>query len=817
MDNNQVNDLNTNKIKAQAEKLRASNSIFEEWSRGLGPITHSDATQVELFNLAEYLTVTKIQPNIEATFELAIATDIIACTAMKLVAHMTYANNIYFDDRDLVSEDFKTNPEGHTGGSLNIAIAYSAYLLANALSSKTRGWLMGQGHCVAAIDSVNLIVDNLKSIHRDRYLNNGELTETGLSKFIRDFYSYELSSTGEPASPLGSHVNHNTAGGMMEGGYLGFAELYYPHVTLPGEELIAFLSDGAFEEQRGSDWAARWWRAKDCGIAIPVMIANGRRIDQRTTMAQLGGSTWLKKHLELNGFSPVIADGRDPIDIAIKIVNASEEMNALITLAEKQPHYPVKIPYIIVETIKGYGFAGQGTNPAHNLPLPQNPKTSDQCRKLFNESSKKLSLTIDQINWAKDKINNHQLSKRGKEKDNPIANRSELNILFPEEHNYENGSDNIPMQAVDNYILNLAKNNPKIRFRVGNPDELDSNQMRETLKELKHRVCDPEPTISESIHGSVITALNEECVVSAALANKGGLNVVVSYEAFAVKMLGALRQEIIWIKNAQKSGDQPQWTSIPIISTSHLWENGKNEISHQDPTLSQALMFEPFDVSRVLFPVDSNSAEQTIKHVYSTKGKIFNLVIPKRSLKNSLTIDQADRLVSQGALVFEESKNPVISINVIGGYQLEHALKAAERLNSNNISTRINIIIEPARFKAPSDSSESSHGASQELIDSMFKNSNFNSFICHGHPDHYAGIFLNGAAKNILNNSRNKFLGYLNKGGTLDIFGLMFANHCCWGDIVLESSLNLEIDPSKLLSEEELNALRRVGNPNILR
>ena len=28
----------------------------------------------------------------------------------------------------------------------------------------------------------------------------------------------------------------------------------------------------------------RWWRAEDCGAAQPVMIANGRRIEQRTEL-----------------------------------------------------------------------------------------------------------------------------------------------------------------------------------------------------------------------------------------------------------------------------------------------------------------------------------------------------------------------------------------------------------------------------------------------------------------------------------------------------------------------------------------------------
>ena len=81
------------------------------------------------------------------------------------------------------------------------------------------------------------------------------------------------------------------------------------------------------------------------------------------------------------------------------------------------------------------------------------------------------------------------------------------------------------------------KDNPGLRPRVGNPDELASNRLTGILADLKHRVNDPESR-QESIHGKIITALNEEAVVSACLANKAGLNLVASYEAFCVKMLG---------------------------------------------------------------------------------------------------------------------------------------------------------------------------------------------------------------------------------------------------------------------------------------
>lgn len=167
---------------------------------------------------------------------------------MWLVVHATYARSVHLDGRPLARGDFKPRPEGHTGGSLNMVPAYAGYLALNALTGITRAWLMGQGHCVAAVDSVNLLVGNTTPAHAVRYA----LTDEGLTRYVRDFYAYRLDERGWQDSPLGSHVNAHTAGGLAEGGYLGFAELQYVHMPLPGERLVAFLSDGPSRSSGGA-------------------------------------------------------------------------------------------------------------------------------------------------------------------------------------------------------------------------------------------------------------------------------------------------------------------------------------------------------------------------------------------------------------------------------------------------------------------------------------------------------------------------------------------------------------------------------------
>ena len=211
-------------------------------------------------------------------------------------------------------------------------------------------------------------------------------------------------------------------------------------------------------------------------------------------------------------------------------------------------------------------------------------------------------------------------------------------------------------------------------------DEMRSNCMNATLDHLKHRVTEVEAGVAEAIDGKVITALNEEAVVCACLGNKAGINLTVTYEAFAPKMLGALRQELIWSDHLLARGREPGWISVPLVMTSHAFENGKNERSHQDPAMCQAMLGEPSDVSRVLFPADHNSAMACIEACYRTRGRIFTLVVPKAETLPVLFDEvQAGRLVAEGALRLDwlgsAERQPPVLLTAIGAYQLGAALR----------------------------------------------------------------------------------------------------------------------------------------------
>lgn len=782
---------------------------FAQWQKGYGPIQHTAETQAAVYRLAHQLVQAGKQPDVSTVYLMLGALDKITAAGMSLVVHMTYANKVHLDGTPLTADEFKVQPEGHTGGALNMVPGYAAYMALNALTGETRSWLMGQGHSVAAIEALNVLLGNLHPEQAEAYGNG----EEGINRLLQDFYSYAIAADGAMAAPLGSHVNPHTAGGVIEGGYLGFAELQYAHMPLPGETLIAFLSDGAAEEQRGSDWIPRWWRAEDCGAALPIMIANGRRIEQRTELGTIEGMQGFIRHLRGCGFDPIEFDGRDPAAFVCTIWEMEQRLERRVK--EKNNgilSYPLPIPYGIANTIKGFGFYGADENKAHNLPLPGNPRTDEQSRQLFNQHVKPLYVAPDEMRAALALLNSHKAQNRPLERDHPLANRQPKEPVQPELHYRDEACST--MAAVDRYFVDLVAANPDLRARVGNPDELASNRLTEVLKTLRHRVCEPENDL-EAVDGKIITALNEEAVVSACLANQAGLNLVASYEAFCVKMLGAVRQSLIYSRQQKEIGRPAGWLGWPLIATSHTWENGKNQQSHQDTTFCEAMLAEMSDVSRVLFPADHNSMLALLPQIYSARGQISCVVAAKRDRPAYFTQAQAEQLARDGAIIVEEYEgtDPLLLI-ANGSYQLEQVLRAGQRLQEAEMGYRIVYLQEPGRFRAPRDRWELESLASDELVDKLFpERFRLRVLLTHMRPE-----VIRGHLWTILPNANSTYvLGYRNRGGTLDEFGMQFVNRACWGNVLAACARLQDLPRTALLTIEEAAAVAGKGDPQILR
>jgi len=286
----------------------------------------------------------------------------------------------------------------------------------------------------------------------------------------------------------------------------------------------------------------------------------------------------------------------------------------------------------------------------------------------------------------------------------------------------------------------------------------------------------------------------------------------VSYEAFAVKMLGALRQDIIFARQQIEAGRAPQWIGVPVLATSHTWENGKNQQSHQDPTIGEALLGEMSDVSRVMFPVDAASAVECLRRVYADRGVIACVVAAKRAVPVIFDSAGAALALEHGAAHVEEMENGRLQLIAIGAYQLMQARRAAARLRERGLSVLTTCILEPGRLRAPRDEFEARVTLSGDQLRSLFPPGLPRVLVSHTRPEIMTGLLrrIDGGPTKLAAH------GYLSRGGTLDAMGMLFANRCTWAHLIQSAAGLIGVPIADLLGVEEQAAVMGRGDPAAL-
>jgi phosphoketolase len=254
--------------------------------------------------------------------------------------------------------------------------------------------------------------------------------------------------------------------------------------------------------------------------------------------------------------------------------------------------------------------------------------------------------------------------------------------------------------------------------------------------------------------------------------------------------------------------------SIPLLLTSHTWENGKNEQSHQDTVMAEAMLNEASDVSRVMFAADYNSALALMHQVYQTHGEFWTIVASKRGVADLFSPDEATQLLEQGAMRLDwaghRPDEAQVVLTAIGGYQLEAVLKASRRLRDNDIAHSVVYMLEPGRFRIPRDAGELAHAAPASLLQLLYPaETPARVFATHTRPEPIMGTLqpLNTGY------AHTRFLGFVNQGGTLDKDGMLFINRCTWAHVVAEAAQVLDVPLDDWLSVDELDALHGRQSP----
>ncbi|MCJ9713188.1 xylulose 5-phosphate 3-epimerase, partial [Bordetella hinzii] len=245
----------------------------------------------------------------------------------------------------------------------------------------------------------------------------------------------------------------------------------------------------------------------------------------------------------------------------------------------------------------------------------------------------------------------------------------------------------------------------------------------------------------------------------------------------------------------------------------HTWENAKNEQSHQDPTIGEALLGEMSDTARVLFPVDGNSAVAALRAIYGQRAQVACMVVSKRDGRQRFDARAAQALVEHGAAhVAGDPAASVLQFVAIGAYQLEEALKARAHLARLGHECCVSVVMEPGRLRIPRDGIEADFVLPDAAVHALFPPGLPRVLLCHTRPEPLLGVLRrldDGPA-------RTRALGYISRGGTLDVAGMLFANRSTWAHAVDAAAAVAGWRRDEVLDAVRRRALDGQGHPDDL-
>ncbi|HNJ86833.1 MAG TPA: xylulose 5-phosphate 3-epimerase, partial [Agitococcus sp.] len=111
------------------------------------------------------------------------------------------------------------------------------------------------------------------------------------------------------------------------------------------------------------------------------------------------------------------------------------------------------------------------------------------------------------------------------------------------------------------------------------------------------------------------------------------------------------------------------------------------------------------------------------------------------------------------------------------------------------------------------DAREAAYVWDDETVSNIVPEVQKRLFVCHGRPEVMTGVLR----RLDTGYQHSRFVGYHNRGGTLDVFGMLYANKITWAHIIFYVAELLAEDAQLWLSAEEYLAVQGKGELECLR
>ena len=219
------------------------------------------------------------------------------------------------------------------------------------------------------------------------------------------------------------------------------------------------------------------------------------------------------------------------------------------------------------------------------------------------------------------------------------------------------------------------------------------------------------------------------------------------------------------------------------------------------------------DVAPVFFPCDANTAVAQLAQLYQQRGRIATVVAAKNVLPVVCDAVQAQVAAKHGAITLHHEPQAQIQLLAIGAYQLQAVQRAAKVLQQHGVAVSVVAIVEPARFRIARDAQEANYVLDDEALAACIPYVQKRLFVCHTRPEVMTGVLR----RLDTGYSQSRFVGYKNRGGTLDVFGMLYANGITWAHLLSYCAELLAIDVHLWLNDQQVLAVKGLLQPDCLR
>ncbi|MBI5134954.1 phosphoketolase family protein [Candidatus Uhrbacteria bacterium] len=692
--------------------------------------------------------------------------------------------------RPLTQDDIKPLLMGHWGTSPGQNFIYIHLNRIIKEYDLNMIYISGPGHGGPALIA-NIY---LEGTYSEVYPHIGQ-NEEGLKKLFTQF-SFP---GGVP-----SHVSPECPGSIHEGGELGYSLSHAFGAVFDNPDLITACVVGDGEAETGplaGSWHSnKFLNPQTDGAVLPILHLNGYKISNPTIFARISKEE-LDQLFRGYGWAPYFVEGDDPtamhqmmaktLDAAVAQIQKIQE-DARQRGITARPRWPM----IILRTPKGWtgpkeidGKPNEGTFRSHQVPfadLKTNKQHFDQFVDWFK--SYRPEELFDAVGRLKPEL--AALAPAGPRRmgANPHANGGLYlrSLVLPEITPYavqwqQRGQEaEGAMRVLARWLRDVITANAKEQnFRIFGPDETVSNGLGAVF-EATNRQWMADQTNEDEFHGQsgrVMEILSEHLcqgwLEGYLLTGRHGL--FNSYEAFIHIVSSMFNQHAKWLDITSGIPWRKPIASLNYLITSHVWRQGHNGFTHQDPGFLDHVYVKKADIVRAYLPPDANCLLTVMNACLRSEHKINIVVAGKHPMPQWFTMEEAMRHCAQGIGILDWASSdaggePDAVLACAGDVPTMETLAAVSILREHvpNLKLRVINVVDLMTLRPRKNHP---HGLEDAQYEALFTKDKPTTFIFHGYSS-----LIHRLAYRRPNHANMHVYGYQEEGTTTTPFDMTVLN-----------------------------------------